>query len=101
MKSLFIASACLVGLSLAGCSTVGGGTVSPSVVSAEQQAFNFGCPTIQSGALDPVVATFNSNVQAAYADAKKICNVGVISTPGQFAADFLIIQPIIMKYLTL
>ena len=101
MKPLFpFACLAIVAASVAGCATTSGtATVSPTVVSAEQQAFNFVCPTLQSGALDPVVNSFNSNVQAAYADAKAICNVGAIATPGQFTADFLILEPVVQKYI--
>jgi hypothetical protein len=99
MRAFVLASACLAASGLAGCQSTGGASpgasAQTSVLNSEKQAFSFACPTIQSGALDPVAATFNAGVQQAYADAKAICNVGAIRTPGQFAADFLIVEPIL------
>lgn len=100
MKLAILASACLAAAALPGCqSTANGPVVDPTVLSTEQQAFDFVCPTLTSGALDPVAATFSGSVQQAYAAAKALCNVGAIATPGQFAADFIIIEPIIQSYL--
>jgi hypothetical protein len=103
MRAFVLASACLAASALAGCQSTGGASPGASaqttVLNSEQQAFSFACPTIRSGALDPVTATFNANVQAAYVDAKAICNVGAIQNPGQFAADFVLVEPIVTKYL--
>ncbi len=99
---LAITTVCLAALGISGCSTVPGGTptISPVAAQTEQQAFDFVCPTLLSGALDPIAATFNAQVQSYYADAKAICEVGSILTPCQFAADFIIIEPIIAHYLS-
>jgi hypothetical protein len=98
-----LAAVSLVGLSLAGCQSIIPGApssnaVQAQIVSGEQQVYGFVCPTLTSGALDVVATSFNANVQLAYSKAKQLCNVGVIQTAGDFAAAFVIIQPIVQAY---
>jgi hypothetical protein len=98
MKTLVstISALALGAASLAGCSSPG--VVSPAVSTTEQTIYDWVCPTLLSGSLDPIAALWPADATA-YADAKTICTNGTILNPGSFIADFLIIEPIVASFL--
>ena len=101
MKTLVstISALALGAASLSGCSLAPGGTpvVNPQVATTEQTIYDWVCPTLLSGELDPLAAIFPQDLTA-YAGAKAICAAGTILNPGSFIADFLIIEPIVASF---
>ena len=97
MKTLVstITALALGATSLAGCASPG--VVNPQVSTTEQTIYDWVCPVILGGSLDPVAALWPSDLPA-YNDAKALCAGGTILTPGNFIADFLIIEPIVASF---
>ena len=97
MKPIVFAVCGLASLSLAGCASTG--ALTPAAQASVTAAFNNVCPAVTSGALDPLSAKFNANVQAAYASAKTICANGAPTNIVVAGLDIMAVEPLLEPYL--
>ena len=97
MKPIIPAALYLTALSLSGCASTG--ELTPAAQASVTAAFNNVCPAVASGALDPLSAKFNANVQAAYASAKTICANGAPTNIVVAGLDILAVEPLLAPYL--
>ncbi len=94
---LVFAALGLAAASLAGCASTG--QLTPAAQTQVTNAYNDICPAVQSGGLDPVIATLNSNVQKAYAAAKQLCGAGAPTNALVLGLDIVTIEPLLAPYL--
>lgn len=91
-----IVSAAAIG-ALTGCASTG--ALTPAAQTQVTKAFNAVCPAVTAGALDPLAAQFNANVQKAYAAAQSICANGAPTNIVVAGLDILAVQPLLAPYL--
>lgn len=95
---LAIAFACLASaVALSGCASIG--ALTPAAQTQVTNAFNAVCPSVTSGALDPIVAQFNANAQKAYSAAQSICANGAPTNIVVAGLDILAVQPLLAPYI--
>ena len=94
---LVFAALGLAALSLAGCTSTG--QLTSAALTEVTSAYDEICPAVQSGGLDPVIATLNANVQKSYAAAKQICGAGAPANIVVAGLDILAIEPLLAPYL--
>ncbi len=89
MKNLMIASACLGGLALAGCTSTG--ALTPSAQTTVTNAYNQICPSVTAlGALQ-----MNARQAKAYASAVSICANGAPTNVIVAGLDIIAVQAVL------
>ena len=96
MKPFVILAAAFAASALAGCAN---GQLTPAAQSKVTAVYAKVCPPVKSGALDPLAAQFNANVQSAYATAKTICANGAPTDVATAALDLIAVEPLLAPYL--
>ena len=95
MKIVLVAAT--AALALAGCQSTG--ALTPQAQADVTAAYNAVCPGVSSGALDPLMATLNQNVQNSYAAAKQICAAGAPTNLVVAGMDIVTLQIVLAPYL--